>query len=240
MKSLRYAGVVGLFAYFGAWAALESWPTWAAQGPKDAKDLPLADLGIELVKPAKDGKTGFIVGGKNDTALIKKLTEINGITIADLERDMRPKKLSTAGFLGEKESLLEILAADNRYVVEELGLTHQELARHLRVLGALGEKGLEKPVEVLYHGRVYLVQNKKFRGFVNSPFEDGTKTNTETTVENKASGKKLSYSLLVPEMVERYGFYEGLGTKYRVDPRQIVAVLGLWEKKKGAALDRVP
>ena len=30
---------------------------------------------------------------------------------------------------------------------------------------------------------------------------------------------------LVPLMIERYGFYEGTGTPYRVDPQQILKVL---------------
>src|SRR2546429_273761 len=67
-----------------------------AQRPRtDYRKLDLADfldLGKYYVKPApakKDARTGLIVGGKNDTALIRGLREINGRTIADLERDMR-------------------------------------------------------------------------------------------------------------------------------------------------------
>jgi len=39
------------------------------------------------------------------------------------------------------------------------------------------------------------------------------------------NGKTLEYRLLVPEMIEHYGFYEGHRTPYRVDPKQILAVL---------------
>jgi hypothetical protein len=38
------------------------------------------------------------------------------------------------------------------------------------------------------------------------------------------------FSLLVPEMVERYGFYEGKGTLYRVDLRAAVDVLDFLKK----------
>ena len=67
---------------------------------------------------------------------------------------------------------------------------------------------------------------------VRSPFDDGTKTSCEATVENLENGKKLTYSLLVPQMIERYGFYEGKGTRFRVDPRSIVAVLDFLDSKK--------
>src|SRR5262249_55142121 len=78
----------------------------AAQAPAvdGARDftpfVEFAQLLPPRVEPHKDEKTGFIVGGKNPTALLGKLTEINGRSIAQLEADMRPKKLSGAGFMG--------------------------------------------------------------------------------------------------------------------------------------------
>ena len=104
---------------------------------KDFTNIKLEDFGIKPVDPKKDAKTGFIIGGKNATELIKKLSEINGKSIADLEKAMRPGAASTAGFLGRDEKLLEVMATDNQYVVDELGSTHQELAKHLHAMGAV-------------------------------------------------------------------------------------------------------
>jgi hypothetical protein len=200
-----------------------------APGGGPVEDYTRADparLGVAPVPPRKDAKTGFVVAGKNPTSLLLKLTEIAGRPVAELEEDMRPGRLSTAGFLGKDERLLDVLAADNRYVVEELGLTHQELARHLRLLGAVAvREALKESKVVAYHGRRYRLQATRHPAFVKSPFEDGTRTNCEATVENLDNGRKLTYSLLVPEMIERYGFYEGKGTRYRVEPRAVVAAL---------------
>ena len=199
----------------------------AAGGPatKDYTHVDPRELGITPVPAKKDPKTGFVVGGKNATGLIGKLTEIAGRPVAALEVAMRPGQLTTAGFLAKGERLLEVLAADNRYVVDELGLTHQELARHLHVLGALALKHAQRePKEIRYHGRRYRVSARLFRNFAESPFEDGTKTNCEATVRNLDNGKSVHYALLVPDMIERYGFYEGKGTRYRVEPRAIVEV----------------
>ncbi len=133
---------------------------------------------------------------------------------------MRPGQLSTKGFLGKDERLLDVLAQDNAFVVDELGATHQELARHLHVLGAIAVKqAVKQPKELVYHGKKLRVKATLFRGYAMSPFEDGTKTNCETTIENLETGQKVSYSLLVPHMIERYGFYEGKETPYRVEPR---------------------
>jgi hypothetical protein len=190
--------------------------------------------GAKAVEPQKDPKTGFVVGGVNETALIRKLTEINGIGIASLEKVMRPGAASSAGFLGRDEKLLDVLAADNDLVRKELGLTHQELARHLHALGALGETSDGGFAQFTYQGQKFKVKVVAYRGFMDSPFKDGTKTNKSASVQNLDNGKKLEMSLLVPDMIERYGFYEGEGTPYRVDPRQAVAVLGFLAAKTPA------
>jgi len=139
---------------------------------------------------------------------------------------MRPGGLSTAGFLGKGERLLDVLAADNRYVVDERGLTHQELARPLLILGAVAVKhAVREAREITYHGRKFRVRAALSPVFVRSPFQDGTRTNCTVTAENLGTGKKLTYSLLVPHMIERYGFYEGKGTRYRLEPRAVLEVL---------------
>jgi hypothetical protein len=213
-------------------------------GQESVEDYSKVDpekLGVKPVPPRKDPATGFVVGGKNPTDLVRKLTAIAGRKIAELEKHMRPGKLSTAGFLGKDERLLDVLAADNACVVDALGLTHQELARHLHVAGAIavgqfaedakaGRKSAGK--EFVYHGRKFKAKAMFFRGSVDSPFEDGTKTNCEATVWNLTAGKKLTYSLLVPHLIERYGFYEGKGTSYRVDPRAVVELFDFLKKSR--------
>jgi hypothetical protein len=197
----------------------------ADEMPKDFTKATLKSLGIETVKPAKDKKTGFVVGGTNATELIVGLKEINKLSIEALEKSMRPGELSVAGFLGKDERLLDIMAEDNRYVVEKRGLTHQELARHLHLIGAVAVKySARQSQDITYRGRKFRVSAIRFKGFQESPFEDGTKASCDATVTNLANGKTIRYSLLVPYTIERYGFYEGKGTRYRVDPAQVIEV----------------
>src|SRR5262245_59771242 len=194
--------------------------------PKDFTATTLESIGVQQVKPQKDARTGFVVGGDNATALIAKLATLAGQPIAKLEKRMRPGADSRAGFLGKDESLLDVLVGDNRFVVDELGLSHQDLARHLHIIGGIAAKhGKDKPLDIRYHGQTFRVQAAFARGFQESPFDDDTKANCNVTVVNLGSSKKLVFSLLVPHMVERYGFYEGRGTPYRVDPRAVLEVL---------------
>ncbi len=201
---------------------------------KDFTGADPASLGVKPVTAKEDPKTQFVVGGKNPTALILSLKEINGRTIADLEKDMRPgagsEVGSTKGFLGKDESLLEVLAADNKFVVEKSGKTHQEMAKHMHLLGAIG--GKVKQEEFLYHGRRFRVKMNVTRDYQFSPFYDVTRTNADVVVKNLDNGKEFEYSLLVPEMVERYGFCEGKGTPYRVDPAKLLEVFDFLGEKK--------
>lgn len=185
------------------------------------------------LKPKKDPKTGFIVAGKNTSELIKGLTEISGIPVAELEESMRPGGLSLAGFLGKDEGLLEVLAADNAWVLKA-GLTHQELARHLNVLVSIAKmvsKRREDSEVFVYRGVRFTTSKREWLGYQESPFRDGTKTSRDIVLKNVDNGKILKFSPLVPMMVERYGFYEGHGTSYRIDPRDIVKVLTFLEVK---------
>jgi hypothetical protein len=197
--------------------------------------IELAEIHPRPVKPAEDEKTGFVVGGKNASALIAKITEFNGLSIAKLEKDMRPKALSNAGFLGSDEKLLDALVADNRYVVEERGLTHQELARHLHAMGTIGiwqQQHKQEGAEFVYHGKRFKVTVQHSRGIQPSPFQDGTKSGSNALVVNLDNSKQVRYGLLVPYMMERYGFYEGKGTPYRLEPSVVLEVFDFLPAKK--------
>lgn len=195
-------------------------------------DLPQdVDVGESCVaSPAfeRDATSGFIIGGKNETSLIETLTELNGHKIAELEAEMRPGASSYDGFLGADESLLEVLSADNRYVVDELGLTHQELARHLQALAAIGWRQLERDergAPFTYRGRRFRISIAVTRGSQPSPFNDGTESGANAILENLDNGQQLAFGLLLPTMIGRYGFYEGHGTPYRVEPREVIELL---------------
>lgn len=225
----------------------------------DISRLTAQDLGFEFRTPYTEPDTGFNVGGVNSTDAIRELTSLNGIPIEDLEKQMRPGAPpdiydsnaswppdygSHAGFLGDDEGLLEVLAADNASVVDELKLTHQELARPLLLIGyyaqhvnaeydlhaqSVNEDSFPGApmLGVRYGGCRLKIGVLSWGGTQWSPFRDETFTYSDVWAQNVRTGKTLRYSLLVPHMIERYGFYEGHGTSYRVDPRDIIELLEL-------------
>jgi len=202
-----------------------------------------ADLGLTFVQPKRDKKTGFMVAGSNDTKSILSLKSINGVEIDALERQMRPgapgEAGSYAGFLGQTERLLQVMADDNRLVVDRLGLTHQDLARPLLLLGYFARKQRGEK-EVKLGDLTFKVRARNYNGTQESPFKDGTDTYTDVTVINTHTGYGLSYSLLVPMMIERYGFYEGKGTNYRVAPKMIVDLFRAERSTQAGGYQRLP
>ena len=202
-----------------------------------------ANLGLTFVQPQRDKDTGFMVAGSNDTKSILSLKSINGVEIDALEKQMRPgapgEAGSYAGFLGQTERLLQVMADDNRLVVENVELTHQDLARPLLLLGYFARKQRGEK-EVKLGDLTFKVRARKYNGTQDSPFKDGTDTDTDVTVINTHTGYGLSYSLLVPQMIERYGFYEGKGTSYRVSPKMIIDVLRAERSTQAGGHQRLP
>ena len=193
----------------------------------------LADAKYYEPVPISRDAGGLVIAGTNFSSQIRRCETINGISIAELERRMRPGNIdengSIAGFLGKDEELLDVLVADNDFVRRN-GFTHRQLAIPLL---QISDRAIEMmktgrgPFEFKHAGTDWRVESTFTRGFQLSPFDDGTKTRTDFTVTNLQNDVTIKYSRLVLLMIERYGFYEGNETSYRVDPGDIIKVLGL-------------
>lgn len=177
--------------------------------------------------PISQEVSGFKIGGVNSTEQIRKLREINGQSISKLEKKMRPHSMSMAGFLGDDESLIKILAEDNDVVMSN-GLTHQDLAKPLIYAREHELKGLGE--NFTYKNRHFHVRRMGWRGMQESPFNDETATSIDITITNLDTGAELSCSGLLPDMIQRYGFYEGKRSNYRLDPNDIIVVFDFLKK----------
>ena len=144
--------------------------------------------------------------------------------LQDIQEAMKPGSLSAEGFLGKDDrSLSDILQADQQ-TVRRLGVTHQAIAAAMRRLTEVAKTGLGKPVEL--EGQ-YEATDDEFMGRLPCPFRDNFKAEKRiTTVRNLATGQTMSWSDLNIHMIEAHGFYEGLGSHYRLDPATLVDFLG--------------
>ncbi len=212
-------------------AQRKSTPHTQVQTRPSGLTFDLADDSLYQPIVPKEDPGGMLIGGVNSSNAIRRLKSINGVTIADLERRMRPGSKaangSLSGFLGEDEKLLDILVADNEFI-RTRGLEHRQLAIPLmQISNRAAELGILRPVEFEHAGTKWRVVVRASRGYQYSPFDDDTKTNADFEVTNLGNGQTLKFSGLVPLMIERYGFYEGKGTPYRVEPSDVIKLLGL-------------
>ncbi|GAA2789606.1 hypothetical protein [Kribbella solani] len=215
--------------------------------PRDAemtRAITPAEIGMRPV-PRSTQPDGFVIGGANETEVIRRLTELGGRPIQELEAWMRPfdpdrplepvdHHRSQAGFLGPKDGLLRTLARDNE-VVRRLGLTHTEVGDTVRMATwAAGGFGVSRYVGPGDHR--YSITARGSMGQQLSPFWDGTGGSSDYQITNDRTGSSVAVSDLGGPMISKYGFYQGPGSPYRTAPEDIIRTFSdLTEKAGGEA-----
>jgi hypothetical protein len=190
------------------------------ESPRFLREAKPEEIGVKKVG-VKEEATGYRVGDVNPISLLEIVPSINGVEIDVLETRMRPFSYSMSGFLGKNESLRRVLISDNETVFG-YGLTHQDLSEPLKFARAFYNNRLGE--EFVLRGNRFKIEGETYRGVQESPFEDQTVAASDVHVTNLQNGNTISFSLLLPDMVERYGFYEGEESHYRLDPIDVIEV----------------
>ncbi|KGE73173.1 hypothetical protein [Spirochaeta lutea] len=144
------------------------------------------------------------------------------------QQNMQAGVITADGFLGDdRRPLLDIIEHDEE-TMKELDLDFEILTARMRYLMEEGRKGLGEPVTI---DNKWIVRVDEARGYLPSPFEDGIfrKVNAEVEllVDGKASGKTLVYTEMSLHLIEKYHFFEGKGSPFRLEPLHAKAILGL-------------
>lgn len=144
---------------------------------------------------------------------------------ARIQQQMMPGVITADGFLGnDRRALSEILDADDA-AVNRLGLTHAEIAAALQNLRRIGREALGLPAAASPHLEVRV---ESTRGVLPCPFgERGVHGKSVTVIHNRRLGESLTVSDLQLHLIDRHGFYQGRGSRHRLDPERIARVLEL-------------
>jgi hypothetical protein len=148
-----------------------------------------------------------------------------------IQEKMAPGVIVRDGFLGaDARNLVDILTEDEGEVTR-LGLVHQEIARRMIELRDGGTAGLGELIDVPPH---FEVRVDSVRGRLPCPFGDpGIFPKTNTTVKNTLSGREVTYTDLHIHMIGSHGFYEGRGSPFRLEPRDLADVLEVRPAESG-------
>lgn len=154
------------------------------------------------------------------------------LTIEDLEGRMRPGELSQGGFLGKSERLLEVMARDDRALLE-LGVTHEELAARLD--GFLRTTMSNSSLSA--HVGMYELKVEIFTGFQMCPWSPDVHSGQCTTgggvdygsvdwkIRNIRTGQEMHGPGLAVHLIRDHHFFEGVDSPHRVDPLKLARLL---------------
>ncbi|HAU36692.1 MAG TPA: hypothetical protein DCX07_03115 [Phycisphaerales bacterium] len=142
---------------------------------------------------------------------------------------MAPGVLCRDGFLGgDDRPLGEILDAD-RAAVEAAGLTHEEIVRRLGEILRLAMARYGAPVEV---GGGLTAVYVEAMGRIPCPWGGhGVFAKGEVRLADRLTGRQIVFTPLSVHLVDEHGFYQGKGSRYRLEPRLLAELLRRNDKK---------
>ena len=142
-----------------------------------------------------------------------------------LYQKLKPSKFSAEGFMGsDPRPIDEIIAAD-RKVLDENGVSIEALAEALARAYQTAQRALG--AEVTLRPGVIAVFYESM-GRVPSPFQgDGVFAKGEAVITERTSGQQIILTQLGIALIERHHFFQGIGSRYRIDPAMALHMLGL-------------
>ena len=140
-----------------------------------------------------------------------------------IQANMRQGVITLEGFLGaDTRKLVDILIEDDAEV-RRLGVTHESIARRMLDLKQAGEAGLGEFIAVEDSLEVKV---DSVRGKLPCPFGDpGIFGKVNTTVRNLRKKKEVTFTDLHIHMIWAHGFYEGKGSRFRLEPAELIDIL---------------
>ncbi|NOR44946.1 MAG: hypothetical protein GQ534_05110 [Candidatus Delongbacteria bacterium] len=143
--------------------------------------------------------------------------------LSKAEDAMKPGVITKDGFLGsDHRHLVDILIEDDAEVAR-LGLTHEIIAEKMKFFKEKGLKGEGLSIDVDDN---FEVNVESVRGKLACPFgEPGLISKNNVGVINKKTKKKIYFTDFHIHMIEKHGFYQGIGSPYRVSPKELKETL---------------
>jgi hypothetical protein len=136
---------------------------------------------------------------------------------------MRPGIITRDGFLGsDARNLIDILVEDDA-AVRRMSVTHQAVASRMIELREAGMRGLGDYISVEPH---FEIRVDSVRGRLPCPFGDpGVFPKTNIFVRNVEKKREITYTDMHIHMIGSHGFYEGKGSPFRLEPKDLMEIL---------------
>jgi len=147
-----------------------------------------------------------------------------------VQENMKAGVISKDGFLGmDLRKLIDIIAQDTEEVIAH-GSSCEEIADAMERIMILGRVGFGNPVTV---DKKFIVTVEDSRGVMPCPFgHKGTYPKENVKVVNLRTGEEIRWTALNIHLIREHGFFEGVGSPFRVPPEAIIRILELNNTEK--------
>ncbi|MHC4693618.1 MAG: hypothetical protein ACYS67_12825 [Planctomycetota bacterium] len=140
-----------------------------------------------------------------------------------LEWLLRSSRLAAGGFMGhDTRSVWEVIDADAGEL-SKLGLTKEQVAERMQEITQVAISGLGSWVQVGgdLEGKV-----DEAKGWLVCPWpHKGKLAKRITIVKVIETGETIRWSDLNIHLIGEHGFFEGKGSDFRIEPREIVRII---------------
>ena len=145
------------------------------------------------------------------------------VQLREIQERMKPGVITRDGFLGtDRRNLIDILQEDDAEI-KRRNLTHKDIAERMMQLREAGKRGLGEFISVSPY---FEVRVDSVRGKLPCPFKHpGLIRKTNVIVRNLEKNREITYTDMHIHMIGEHGFYEGKGSAFRLEVKDLVEVL---------------
>lgn len=141
-----------------------------------------------------------------------------------LDEILRSSRLVAGGFMGcDTRSVSEIVDADE-VKLSKLGFTRKQVAERMRQITNIAKTGLGTWVRI---DESLEAKIDEARGLLVCPWpHPGTFLKRITSIRQTETGASIQWSDLNIHLIGEHGFFEGRGSNFRIEPAELVAIIG--------------
>jgi len=140
-----------------------------------------------------------------------------------LEEVLRSSRLVADGFMGDDPRILEEILDHDAAEMAGLGTTVDAIADRMQELTDLARTGLGTTVKLEDRLEGFVQET---RGAMVCPWpHSGSYSKHVTTVRRTDTGETIRWSDLSIHFIRAHGFFEGRGSHFRLEPKDLVRIL---------------
>lgn len=141
-----------------------------------------------------------------------------------LLKNFEPGTITKDGFLGNDTRHVHDIIRHDALILQTLGISTAEIADRLQFFIDKGKLAIENIID----WEDYTIQVIWTRGMLPCPFgEPRLHHKIFVDLRNNRLNRAITYTQLNVHLIKAHGFFEGIGSIFRLEPEELVQVIGL-------------